>query len=204
MPSRKAEIIPADSRYIPLTQQKWCCVPTCIQMVMVRHQLPLVPAELIGYHLGLVVPKAAADFFWNPRTGKRPPAGYGTQAGKAAYSPNAMFKKLGIPLTMTWSLINRFKTIDAFRQYLADSEHTQTDMLVCFDWPMLFDENRTDHWGHVCILDRVFSQRDVVRIVDPDPDAAKWREVSIEKLYQAMVFHGQAKSAGFWELSLVG
>lgn len=40
--------VPEDSKYIPFTQQKWLCTPTCIQMVMLRHNIPLVPAELIG------------------------------------------------------------------------------------------------------------------------------------------------------------
>lgn len=48
-------IVPLDTRYVPLTQQKWCCVPTCFQVVMLRHNIPLVPAEVIGYHMGLIV-----------------------------------------------------------------------------------------------------------------------------------------------------
>jgi hypothetical protein len=39
------EIIPKNSRYIPLTQQKWCCVPMCIQMVILKHGMPLISAE---------------------------------------------------------------------------------------------------------------------------------------------------------------
>ncbi len=53
------EIVPKDSRYIPFSQQPYCCVPTSIQMVMYRHNIPLVPAEELGYHLGLTVPKDA-------------------------------------------------------------------------------------------------------------------------------------------------
>jgi hypothetical protein len=87
-------------------------------MVMLSHNIPLVPSELIGYHMGLVVPKDALKFFWNARTGPRPPAGYGTQAGKPEYGPNAVFKKLNIPLKMSWSLINKFKTLDALRHTL--------------------------------------------------------------------------------------
>ena len=71
-------IVPADSRYIPLTQQKYCCVPTCIQMVMVRRGIQLQPAELIGHHLGLIVDTESAKYFWNVTTGERPSSGYGT------------------------------------------------------------------------------------------------------------------------------
>ncbi len=193
-------IVPEDSRYIPLTQQKWCCVPTCIQMVMIRHNIPLVSAELIGYHMGLVVPEDALKYFWNARTGSRPPAGYGTQAGKPQYGPNAVFKKLNIPLQMSWSLINKFKTLDAFRDYLSRLEQSDKDTLVCFDWPSLFDTKRKEQWGHVCVLDRVFIKQNKIGIIDPDPDAPKWREIPIPDLYKAMVFHGKEKSGGFWEI----
>jgi hypothetical protein len=37
-------------------------------------------------------------------------------------------------------------------------------------------------------------------MIDPDYDAPKWRVVDINKLYEAMKFHGPEKSGGFWEL----
>ncbi len=194
--------IPLNTRYIPLTQQRWCCVPTCIQMVMIRHSIPLLPAELIGYHLGLIVPEDAQELFWNPRTGEKPGAGFGTQAGKAEYGPNAVFKKLNIPLMMTWSLINNFPDLETFQTYLIQRENMNTDTLVCFDWASLFEPSWKEHNGHVCVLDRVFSAENSVRLIDPDPFVAKWRTVSIDQLYQAMKVHGKEHSGGFWELSL--
>ena len=194
------EITPRDSRYIPLTQQKWCCVPTCIQMVLLRHNIPLQPAELIGYHLGLVLPKDALQYFYNARTGPRPPAGYGTQISKPEYNPNQAFKKLSIPLTMRWSLIDTFKTITEFRAYLEKISDQDLDVLICYDWPTLFDKAEQDRWGHVCVLDKVDLDEDSVRFIDPSPSAAKWTTVSIPDLYEARVFHGAEKSGGFWEI----
>ncbi len=195
-----ANIIPTDSRYTPLTQQRWCCVPTCIQIVMLRHSIPLVSAELIGYHMGLVVPKDELVYFWKGRTGEMPPAGYGTQAGKAKYGPNAVFKKLTIPLKMNWSLINKFPTINSFYEYLKKCSSTDADVLVCYDWGTLFDSDY--HGGHVCVLDIVDISKGEVRIIDPEYKASKWKVVSINKLYEAMLFHGKEKSGGFWEISL--
>ena len=95
------EIIPKDSRYVPLTQQNWCCVPTCIQMIMLKHEVPLLAAEFLGYHLGLIVPEQELKYFWNARTGKRPSSGWGTQIGNQKYEPNLVFEKLNIPLKMS-------------------------------------------------------------------------------------------------------
>lgn len=197
------EVTPKDTRYVPLTQQKWCCVPTCIQMVMLRHQIPLVPAERLGYEMGLVVPNDATKYFWNARTSPRPPAGYGTQVGKPQYGPNAVFKELKIPFKMSLSLINKFKTIDSFKKYLSTAEESNKDILVCYDWPTLFDPKGKEHWGHVCVLDKVYIGQDKVRIMDPDVGAPKWRVLNIPDLYKAMVFHGNKKSGGFWEIAVL-
>lgn len=36
-------VVPAGTRYVALTQQRWCCAPTGVQMVMLRRGIPLVP-----------------------------------------------------------------------------------------------------------------------------------------------------------------
>lgn len=191
-------IIPIDSRYIPLTQQRWCCVPTCIQIIMYRHDLPLVPAELIGYHLGLTVPKEELKYFWQGRTGKKPRAGWGTQIYKKEYSPNTAFAKLGIPLRMNLKLINEFSNLQSFNSYLKSIEQNDKDVLVCFDWGTLFNDDY--HGGHVCVLDRVFLSKGEMRIIDPEYKAPKWRVIKIKDMFEAMKYHGEKKSAGFWEL----
>ena len=122
------QVIPNDSRYIPLTQQKWCCVPTCIQIVMLRQSIPLVPSELIGHYMGLVVPDDARKYFWEARTGTKPPAGFGTQVSNPKYNPNAVFRNLKIPLKMNWSLINKFKNKNEFKEYLREIRAMAIDM----------------------------------------------------------------------------
>lgn len=63
------------SRYIPFTQQEYCCVPACIQMVMYKNSIPLVSQEDIGNALGLTVPEEDAYLFKSPQTGEKPRAG---------------------------------------------------------------------------------------------------------------------------------
>lgn len=194
-------IIPPDSRYTPLTQQPYCCVPTCIQMIMLRHQIPLQPAELLGYHMGLVVPESDSKYFYHARTGQPWPSGYGTNISLPEYSPNAVFQKLHIPLTLSTKLIDQFPDIASFRAYLQLLSTTQSDTLICYDWPSLRDPDETDHWGHVCVLDRVFLDTDTIRFIDPSRSSPKWVTVTIPDLYQSMRTHGAANSAGFWELT---
>ncbi len=192
------EIIPKDTRYVPLTQQKWCCVSTCIQMVMLKHNIPLVSAELMAYYFGLLVPKKDVEYFWNAKTGPKPLAGYGTQLNEDT-AANKLFRKMRIPLKMKWHLIDRFEDIGQFNSYLKEAKRKDKDILVCYDWGTLF--NKTYHGGHVCVLDKIYLNKNEVRIIDPEYKAPKWRVVKINKLFQAMKYHGKDKSAGFWELT---
>ncbi len=89
--------------------------------------------------------------------------------------------------------------INQFYEYLNNLEHRDIDVLVCYDWGTLFDKDH--HGGHLCVLDKVDIKKKQVRIIDPEYDAPKWRVVSIDKLYDAMKYHGKDKSGGFWELS---
>jgi hypothetical protein len=68
------------SRYILLTQQSYSCVPTSIQMIIYRNNLPLVPVEEIGYHLGLTAPPEDEHLFHKVRVAEEPhiSSGYGT------------------------------------------------------------------------------------------------------------------------------
>ena len=103
-------IVPKDTRYVPLAQQRSCCVPTSISIVMYKLGIPLIPQELLGYHLGLIVDKKYKKLFWNVRTGKRPKAGYGTRASEKQYNMRSVFKKLNIPIKTTEYSITNFQT----------------------------------------------------------------------------------------------
>lgn len=192
-------IIPSDSRYIPLTQQPACCVPTCIQMVMYRRGLPLRPAEEIGFYLGLTVHPDRAFLFYKVRTSaKRPPAGYGTQIYRPEYEPNTAFRKLGIPLKFSLRTVDRFPTPDSLTDYLRITEVDDRDILVCFHHGTLYKDPTLD-WGHVCVFDRIVDG--MVRIIDSAADQPKWRLVKPELLFSSMKNHGVRRSAGCWELS---
>lgn len=190
-------VIPKDSRYIPFVQQQSCCAVTCIKMVMYKRGIPLIPQELLGYHLGLIVSPENKHLFWNARTGKKPKAGYGTQVFFKLYNPNRAFKKLKIPLKFSTHHINCYKTEEKLRDYIADFVEKNKDMLVCFDHGTLNDNDK--HAGHVCVVDRIYPKKNLVRIIDPSVNQPKWRMVKISKLKKAMELH-PANGGSFWEL----
>lgn len=192
------EVIPKDSRYVPLTQQPYCCVPTCIQIVMVRHNIPLVSAELMAHYMQIVVPKKDAKLFWNVRSSaKKPEAGYGTKLNESL-TADPMFKKLGIPLRMKWHLINQFDSPEDIRQFMQRAIDEDRDILVCFRYGSLFNTRYTG--GHTCVLDQIDSKGNKVRLVDPGRKVPKWRTVTTTKLFKAMKAHGSEKMGGFWEI----
>lgn len=190
-------IIPKDSRYVPMAQMKFCCVPTCLLIIMYKNKLPLIAPELLGYHLGLTVATEFKKLFWNVRSGKRPPAGYGTKIYEKRYEPNTVFKKLRIPLRMDLHLIEIFKDDKAIIDFIVESVKKDKDMLVCFDHGVLI--NKQSEGGHVCVLDRVYPRKGIVRLIDPSVNQPKWREVKIANLIKAMRAH-YGKSGGFWEI----
>ena len=194
------DIVPTDTRYVPFTQHRWCCVPTCILMIMYKHSIPLISQELLGYYLGLVVPPDQKEYFWNVRISEeRPSAGYGTRIGLPEFNPNKAFETLQIPLRFTERLIDTFHSLDDFKTYLREMEQNNKDIVLCFDVGALWDSDLHD--GHACLLDRVIN--DNVRMVDPTWNSAIWEIVSIKKLYQAMQFHGVQNSAGCWEFEKI-
>lgn len=196
------EIIPNDSRYVPFTQQKECCVPACFQMIMYKHGIPLLPQELIGYELGLVVPDQYADRFWNPRTGKPHSSGYGTNVGegKDKVDPNIAFKKLGIPLQVKFKYIDEFDNFNEFKSYIEDFVEKDKDVIACFDWGT-FSGNKDHKWGHVCLIDWV--ENDRIRLIDPGYNEPKWEMVSAKLFFGSMKAHTRENAAGFWEVGVI-
>ncbi len=183
----KKEITPKDSRYIPFTQQHSCCVPTCILMIMYKHGIPLIPQELLGHHLGLIVEEENKNLFWHVRTGVRPERGWGTQMYREEYEPNTVFSKLGIPLHVISRSVSSFDN-NGFRKFLIDVVEQDRDVLVNFDHTHL-NKKKGSRQGHVCILDRVYPDKNQVRLIDPSSKQPKWRIVNIDELKEAMEAH---------------
>lgn len=190
------DLTPPNTRYVPFTQEKYHCVPTCIQIVMYRQGLPLVPAEVLGHHLGIVVPEEDAQLFWKANTGDKPLAGWGTRIYMPEFTLDKAFARLEIPLAVELQLIDEFDGPGQVRDFLERAQENNEDVLVCYQYGALFDTDSTG--GHVNVFDRIDGEE--VRLVDPERTVPKWRVVKLEKLFEAMRAHGPEKSAGFWKL----
>ena len=88
------------SQYVPLVMQDFCAVPCCILIVMLRRRLPLVPQEVLAYHLGLAIPAEDMNYverFSNPKLCAVGEQG-GLQLHQPGFHPSIALAKLGIPL----------------------------------------------------------------------------------------------------------
>ncbi len=101
--------------------------------------------------MGLIVPKKDRKLFYNPRTDKKPKAGWGTQINKARYHLNNAFPKLGIPLRMIYHSIDIFEDLEDFRNFLFLIEKEDKDVIACFDFGTLY--NTKYYVGHVAVID---------------------------------------------------
>jgi len=193
---------PNDSRYIPLTQQPYLCVPACIQIVMYKHNIPLVPQEEIGYHLGLTVPPDAAKSFFKVRVADQPPvnSGYGTQIQTLEYEPNQAFNKLKVPLTFTTRFSSSIQIVNDMMDELRKVEEKNGDALLCFNPGVLYFGEYRPFTGHVVVFDKVIDDSHV-RFVDPDAKQPKWRTIESSVLFDAIKAHGDENSGGIWYLS---
>lgn len=191
---------PNDSRYVPFTQQDWCCVPTSIQMIMYRHGIPLIPSEELGFHLGLTVPPDQTSLFYKVRTSDTPPsgAGYGTQISNPKYEPNQAFQKLGIPLSFSQLFASDIATEEALLKELNEIEATDTDALLCFNHGVIKGKYEP-FTGHVVVFDRIIDGK--IRIVDASWKHPKWRLVEPSLMLEAIQKHGNDNAGGIWKFT---
>lgn len=187
-------------RYIPFTQQPYLCVAACFQMIMYRHNLPLVAQEELAYEMGLTVPEKDVYLFEKARTGAKPSAGWGTQIQKDEYSPSSVFSKFNIPLSFKRIGAADFKNPEGLRELLQNAQAEDADAVLCFDYGKLWDIVPSNG-GHVCVFDRI--EGDNVHIIDPERSVPKYRTTTITKLFDAMDFHGDNNATGVWLIEKV-
>lgn len=193
-------IVPNNSRYIPFTQQNYCCAPTCIQMIMYKNGMPLLPAEEIGYYMGLTLPPEAKSLFYNPRISSSPPtsAGYGTQISTKGFSLNEAFSKLKLPLSAELELADSIDDSDYLLERLKYIENNDEDALLCLNSSVLKGEYKANS-GHLVVFDRIVNGE--IRIIDPSPKQPKWRLISANLLFDAIKKHSNKNPGGIWRIS---
>ncbi len=174
-------------------QQLYCCVPTCIQIVLYKNGISLLSQEEIGKELGLVVPEDIKDLFNYVETAKEPPigSGFGTRIQQEEFSMPKLIQKQGWPFTFEPLLASKFKTVDDFSSKLMEFIDADSDALVCF---------QNDHdAGHVCVVDTINDYG--VRLIDPSQHFPKWRLMSVQELFDRVQSHGDDNYGGIWIFS---
>jgi len=193
------EIIPKDTRYVPLTQQRSCCVPASISIIMYKLGIPLVSQEVLGYHLGLIIRKKHKNLFWNQKTGKKYKTGYGVNKSITEY--NKVFKKLKIPLKIITYPIKNFKTTEEIISFIENLCKKDKDFSVILNSGVL--NNNKKKAGHMCVVDRIYPNKKSVRLIDPSFNRPKWRIIEISKLKKAMELHPTKEGGAFWEFEKI-
>lgn len=186
------DVVPSDTRYVPFVQQPYCCGPACLQMILYKNGLPLLPQEQIGAELGLVVPTELKGAFYNADVRDEPvvKSGFGTRIQDSEFSLDKLIEKQGWPFAFSVELASTFSDETAFIDRLKSLVEADTDTLVCF---------QNDHGtGHICVLDIVTGEK--VRIMDPSQNYPKWREMKHSDLYKRVKAHGDVNYGGIWIL----
>lgn len=187
---RMQEII----NYKHINQKRFCCVPVCIQMILKRHKIKSPTQEEIGKELGLIIPEGYKKIFPSIKTGKRPPAGYGTRVNMKKCSTNNFFKKYKIPLKETYFPLKRIENI---KRFILENIKKSNDIIVCFNYKKLY--NFGNEGGHVSIVNSF--NKNKISLIDPSKKFKKLRKVNLLDLVNSIRYHGENKRAGFWVIS---
>lgn len=181
-----------NTRYWPITQKPYCCVPTSLQMVLQKNKLPKLSQEIIGNELGLIVPPEYADEFENVQVSEEPivSSGFGTRIQDPDFSLERLIKKQKWPFTLTKRLASDIKSEQELLSILTAIEKQDDDALICYQ--------NNKGYGHVVVFDRVIG--DKLRIIDPSPNDDKWREVSVTEMHKRIQAHGDKNFGGVWLL----
>src|SRR3989344_3983213 len=168
--------------YIPLTQQRLCCVPCAVQWILLRRKLPIFTQEKIGAALLLVVPPRCNRLFGDAFrvSGRKPPRGYGTQTEDATPF-NAFLRSKRLPLRVKHLRHSELKNPE--RTIVMNLKKGNDVMIITFMSPV--DKRR--QWGHALLVSKIeLGKKPAITVGDPNFTAAKFYDLPLEKLLRGM------------------
>jgi len=181
--------------YVPLTQQRMCCVPCAIQWVLLRRKLPIFSQEEIGNALDLTVPTRHKKLFGRhvKVSRKMPPHGWGAKTdGHEAL--NAFFKERKIPLRAQHIKHSDLKEPG---QLIERNIKKGNDVVVITFMGVI---NKKYRWGHALVVSAIqrglpgHSNKTLVTVGDPNFIAPKFYDLPLEKVVKGMSKkHGKAE-----------
>jgi hypothetical protein len=189
-----------DSRYIPIPQKKYHCVPACLQMILGKLGLHVPTQDEIGYNLGVVVPPEEAANYVPVRVGVSPDGYYGTRLDNPRYDFNKVSRALGWGVKMSCLPPATFKTPDSLVDYLARAEKSDRHIIICYDFLTLYKNGGIG--GHANLFDRIIPEG--IRVIEPIEIVSRpdylWRIQDPDKLLEAMRAH-ENYMGGIWEIA---
>ncbi len=168
--------------YIPLTQQKYCCVACAVQWILLRRKVKMVEQEIIAKELGLTIPRSVQKLFnVKMRTlKKKPKIGWGTRE-QDGNKLNAFFKKHQIPLKAKKIF---YEDIKDPVKLISENLQKGNDIMAITNMQTI-DKNKK--YGHALIVTELILDK-ISRVVLGDPDAKepKFWETELDKLIAGM------------------
>lgn len=182
MTTKKIRISP---NYIPLTQQKYCCLPCCVQWVMLRRGLKLLSQDEMAKDLGVVIsPEDQRLFNVKMKFAKKLPKNKGGY-GVWTYKIPQFLKKHKIPFT-----VERFypSKISDVKEFLSENLKAGNDIIVSFNMAAYAKPESGVNYGHSCVIDAVAEKKDgvIVTLGDPAYTHRKFFDINLEKLLDGM------------------
>jgi len=154
--------------YRPFYQLPFCCVPATIQWILYRHNLDIIDQEMIGYELGLRLPKKVSYFFSNPDLKYYPnnvTIQWGTQIFTKGYTINDFFKKYNIPFRI--SKQHYFDNKQDLRRFLINNLKNNNDIILRLNNKLLNKDKKG--CGHFSLIIQYDSNNRIITIGDPNP-----------------------------------
>lgn len=184
-------------KYNPITEKEYCSIPAVLQMIQERRRLRLFTQDIIGHHLGLVVPAEKAHLYRIVRTGQKPDTGWGTQIRQDEYSINNYFYKVGLPLKHE---VHHARDIADACAFLAENLTRDNDTGVYYNSKSLFGHGDPEH---VALIQELDPEGDEVTLIDPGIGVPKVRKVGLSRLVQILEKAERGDLFGFWIFSEV-
>lgn len=173
-------IIKVNPEYIPLVQQRFCCVPCCVQWVLLRRNLPMISQENIAEYFDLRIPKKLNHLFLKNFSNKKGAwGGYGT-AAQTDESLTKLFTDYKIPLTCERKLISQVNNPEKF---IAQNLKNGNDILTDYH---LHGVGKKFNNGHLAVISEIDTSKKTITLGDPNPKDPKFWKIRLSKFVKAM------------------
>ena len=190
MSNKKVRIKPS---YTPLTQQKYCCLPCCIQWIMLRRGIKLISQDEMAKDLGVVIAPEDQRLFNLPmKTAKKLPKGK-SDYGTWVYKIPQFLMKHKIPLTVERHYPSQIEDAENF---LKENLKNGNDIIVSFNVAAYAKPGSGISYGHSCVVDSItkINRKVIVTLGDPAYSHRKFFDIELQKLLDGMTKYGNEMS----------